>query len=97
MEQKNHVRAHSVLAGHFRGAYAERGGAGDAGIRAVFREDHGNLLKALIHAPVGQLFTDAAEEGAHELRHASAKNKNVRLEQVDNISGPNGEEVSRFL
>ena len=43
-----------------------------------------------------QLFADAPKKPAHQLRNASAKNKHIGFEQVDNVPGPNRQKVRRL-
>src|SRR5580692_7011332 len=76
---------------------AEGGGPSDSRVCPILRQNHGHLCKALIHAPILQLFLDACEKSAHELSQASAKNKHVGLKQIDDVSGPNRQEVSSLL
>jgi hypothetical protein len=75
---------------------AERGGAGDSGIRSIFGQYHRHFRASLVLAPLRQLLPDPCEKLAHERREPATENKHVRLQKVDDVSGPNREKIRRF-
>jgi len=72
---------------------AQSCGTGYTSVRPILCQDHRHLRAALIHAPPRQLLADASKKSTHQLGKASAKNKDIRLEQINNVPSPNRQKV----
>ena len=57
----------------------------------------GNFKRRRVDTPLGQPLTDPAEEWRKHLRHPAANHDNLWLEQVNDVSDPDCQQVSRVF
>src|SRR5690348_1897602 len=75
---------------------AERGGAGDTGFFAVARQNKRYLLRPGIQHRAFPLAANFVQVSSKHAGHTSAQDNDVRLEKIDDIAEPVGEQVNCF-